>query len=57
VLFCPFPEATPVLGEPDCSFGAVLPVLGSFPAFNRLSHAVLDLLGVLAGVAFGVVAD
>jgi len=31
--------------------------LGGFPAFNRRPHAVLDLLCVLAGVAFEVVAD
>src|ERR1700722_10874933 len=46
-----------VLGVSECAFGAVVPILRSVPHLDGLSHPVLDPLGVLAGVAFAVVAD
>src|ERR1035437_1477779 len=45
-----------VLGKPDCSFGAALPVFRCFPHLDGAAHSLLDLLGVLPGVALRVVA-
>ncbi len=46
-----------VFGVPDGAGGAGRPILGRFPHFDGLSHAVLNALGVLAGVPFRMVPD
>src|ERR1035437_1122455 len=40
-----------ILGKPDCSLGAALPVFRCFPHLDGAAHSLLDLLGVLPGVA------
>src|ERR1700677_2507491 len=46
-----------VLCVSECAFGAVFPILRRVPHLDGLPHPVLDPLGVLARVAFAVVAD